>query len=115
MIRGLYENIHSCVTLPSGTTPSFHVDVGIPQGCPISPYLFIIATEMLAVYVEKSNDIQKLDVLGTEIVISLLADDTTLVLKNEHQVPISAEKNQNILQGFRIVIKLKEMQTSCAA
>ncbi|XP_015254783.1 PREDICTED: sialic acid-binding Ig-like lectin 5 [Cyprinodon variegatus] len=40
-IRGLYRDISSCVLRRSGTTPSFKVNVGIPQGCPISPYLFI--------------------------------------------------------------------------
>jgi len=37
LLGGLYRDISSCVLLPSGTTPSFKINVGIPQGCPISP------------------------------------------------------------------------------
>lgn len=37
---GLYQNISSCVILPRGTTPSFNVHVGIPQGCPIKKSSF---------------------------------------------------------------------------
>ncbi len=62
LVGGLYQNISSCVILPHGTTPSFSVNVGIPQGCPISPYLFILVTEMMAIYIKNCNDIKKLNV-----------------------------------------------------
>lgn len=52
LIGGLYQNISCCTVLSHGTTPSFNVSVGIPQGCPISPYLFILVTEMLAIYIK---------------------------------------------------------------
>uniref|UniRef100_A0A3Q3MVB6 Helicase, POLQ like n=1 Tax=Labrus bergylta TaxID=56723 RepID=A0A3Q3MVB6_9LABR len=68
--KGLYQDISSCVILPKGTTPSFKVNVGIPQGCPISPYLFMLATEMLATHLKNCNDIKKLNVLGTDIIIT---------------------------------------------
>ncbi len=93
LVGGLYQNINSCVILPRGTTPSFNVNVGIPQGCPISPYLFILVTEMLAIYIKNCNDIKKLNVLGTDIVISQLADDTTIFVQDRHQIPITIEKN----------------------
>ena len=61
--------------LPSGTTPSFKVNVGIPQGGPMPPYLFIMVTEMLAIYIKNGDDIKNLNVFGTSFLIRQLADD----------------------------------------
>lgn len=110
LISGLYENINSCVLLSKGSTPSFNVDVGIPQGCPISPYLFLLVTEILSIYIKKSDDIQKLNVFGTEIVISQLADDTTLFLKNEQQIPKAIEKIEKFSKASGLHLNLKKCE-----
>lgn len=52
LVKGLYQNMNSCIAFSYGTTPSFNISVGIPQGCPISPYLFILVTEMLVIYIK---------------------------------------------------------------
>uniref|UniRef100_A0A3P9J195 Reverse transcriptase domain-containing protein n=1 Tax=Oryzias latipes TaxID=8090 RepID=A0A3P9J195_ORYLA len=110
LIYGLYQNINSCVILPNGTTPSFKVDVGIPQGCPISPYLFLLATEMLAIYIKNCSEIKKLNVLGTEIIISQLADDTTLFLKDEHQIKAAIEKVKHFSKASGLNLNLKKCE-----
>ena len=110
LVGGLYQNINSCVVLPHGTTPSFNVSVGIPQGCPISPYLFILVTEMLAIYIKNCNEIKHLHVLGTDIVISQLADDTTIFVQDRHQIPITIDKIKNFSKASGLTLNLNKCE-----
>ena len=54
----------------------FNVSRGIFQGCPISPYLFVLAIEILAVAIRENNDIQGINIGEIEKKVSLFADDT---------------------------------------
>ncbi len=87
LIEMLYKDINSSVSLPSGTSKRFNINRGIRQGDPTSPYLFILIAELLAIYVKNSKDIRPLNVLGTPVLISQLADDTTLSLSDAEQIP----------------------------
>lgn len=52
-VKLIYQDTNSTVLLPQGTSPRFSIDIGIKQGCPISPLLFIAAAEMLSVIIKK--------------------------------------------------------------
>ncbi len=58
---------------------------GTRQGCPASPYLFLSVAQLLANH-SKSGNVKGIDLTGRELVITQLADDTTLFLKNESQL-----------------------------
>ncbi len=85
MICTLYIGINSCVSLASGTSPRFSVGRGIRQGCPNSPFLFLLAAELLSLHIKHSN-IEGINNGGNTLIISRLADDTCLFLKNDSQV-----------------------------
>ena len=53
------------------------------QGDPLSPYLFIIVLEVLAISIRKNKDIQGIVVDGIEIKLELFADDLTVFLRND--------------------------------
>ena len=61
MFAMLYTDINNCVSLSEGTCSRFRVDGGIRQGCSVSPLLFFLATELLAITVIHS-DIKGLDI-----------------------------------------------------
>ena len=42
---------------------------------------------MLAIMIKNCETLKKLNVFGTELGISQFADDTTLLLKDDHQIP----------------------------
>ncbi len=71
-----YKDINSFISLSFGTSQRFNTSRGIRQGCPISPLLFILAVEMLAILIDKNSSFDKLNVFGRQIAISQLADDT---------------------------------------
>ena len=88
IINVLYTNINSCVSLAHGTSPRFDVKRGIRQGCPISPFLFLLAAELLNVFMVNCVDVEGIKIGENVLTISQLADDTCLFLKDELQVPI---------------------------
>lgn len=84
-IRTLYGNGNSSIKLKNGSSPRFEQKCGIRQGCPISPYLFLLCTQLLANHI-KNSGLKGMSVLDREIIISQLADDTTLFLNDATQV-----------------------------
>lgn len=56
---------------------------GIRQGCPISPFLFVMAVEKLADVLRMSTDIRGLNLLDSQTRILQFADDSTIFVEDE--------------------------------
>ena len=59
------------------STPSFNLKRGVRQGDPLSPSLFIIVLELLAISVRNNNQIRGINVDGDELKLVIFADDMT--------------------------------------
>lgn len=88
MVKTLYTRTNSCVSMAHGTSPRFDVNRGIRQGCPISPFLFLIAAELLNLLIVKCVQVEGIRIGDNSLTISQLADDTCLFLQDDTQVPI---------------------------
>lgn len=66
IVEMLYTDISSSVSLNPGITPRFTVLRGIRQGCPISPKLFIMATQLLTLLINNSSDIPGITIFNKE-------------------------------------------------
>ena len=66
-IKTFYKNITSCVTSDGFSTPSFNLKRGVLQGDPLSPSLFIIVLELLALSIRNQDQIKAIAVDGNEI------------------------------------------------
>lgn len=86
IIRMLYSDIYSSVSLNPGMSPRFKVLRGIRQGCPISPKLFILTTQVLTTLIIKNHKILGITLFDKEFKISQFADDTSIFLKNKSMV-----------------------------
>ena len=53
---------------------------GVRQGCPLSPYLFILCAEILGAAVRRDTLIRGIQISDNECKMSQYADDTTLIL-----------------------------------
>ena len=81
-IRVRYKNVSSCVMNNGFTTGPFPLGRGVRQGDPLSPYLFILAIETLAIRIRQDSFIQGLKTGEEETKLSLFADDMTCILKD---------------------------------
>ena len=82
-VRVLYKNVSSCVMNNGLTTGPFLLGRGVRQGDPLSPYLFILALETLAIKIREDCNVQGLKIGEEMIKLSLFAEDMTCVLKDK--------------------------------
>ena len=80
-IKALYDCVSSCVKVNNHKTEWFQVKCGLRQGCILSPLLFNIYINDLALYL-KSMDIG-IDIGEEKICILMYADDIVLLTDNE--------------------------------
>ena len=76
----LYHETESCITNNGWSSVFFKLGRGVRQGCPLSPYLFILAVEVLATAIRKNKKITGITINKNEFKISQYADDTILIL-----------------------------------
>ena len=81
-VKTFYNNTKSSVLHNGYTTNYFKLSRGVRQGCPLSPYLFILGAEILAARVRLERNIEGITIFNTEHKISQFADDTSLFLNN---------------------------------
>ena len=79
-IRTIYSD-RICYVMNNGfLTDRIHMERGIFQGCPISPYLFSLVIEILASSIRQNDNVKGLAINNQEVKVSLLADDTVCFL-----------------------------------
>jgi exonuclease III len=82
-ISTLYKEIETCVINNGHTTTFFKPERGVRQGCPISPYLFIISSEIMNRWLKvKLEDHGIIDNKGINYFITQFADDTSFSIVN---------------------------------
>ena len=78
-----YNGVQSAVMNGGFLTTYLNISRGVRQGCPLSPLLFILAVELLAVKIRQDPDYRGISLPdGQEVKISQFADDTTIITEN---------------------------------
>ena len=102
-VKTLYKNIQSCVINNGLTTGYFALERGVRQGDPLSPYLFVVVVETLAIAIRQNEAIKGISIDKEETKLLQYADDTTAVLSDRD----SARALFNLLDVFRKLSGLK--------
>ena len=102
-IQILYKNISSTVMNNGYTTAPFKIFRGVRQGDPLSPYLFIICLEILAINIRLDKDIHGIMVGNEEIKLETFADDMTAFLRDH----ASLDTLLNMVDSFSLHSGLK--------
>ena len=82
----------------------FSIQCGCRQGDPISAYIFILAAQVLTLFIKNNNDIKGIVIGNSEYKMTQFADDTTLILDGTTN---SLEAALNILEIFGSISGLK--------
>ena len=98
-VRTLYHNIESCVINNGLATDFFPLerDVRQMQGDPLSPYLFVVAVETLALAIRQNPEIIGVKIGDEETKLFQYADDTMAVLSDNY----SAQALFNLLEVLK--------------
>ena len=107
LIKLCYTDISSCVMNYKSTTGYFNLHRGVRQGDPLSPYLFILALELMSIKVRNDITIRGLKYDQYEIKILVYADDITAILEDE----TDAKKLLKYLKIFEKLSGLKINQS----
>lgn len=76
-IKTIFCNIQACIANSGFTSNYFAPSRGVRQGCCVSPYLFLVAVEILAIQIRQNPAIRGISVGSGEACITQFADDLT--------------------------------------
>ena len=96
-IRKAFDRIQSCVINKDITSNYFTIKRGVRQGDPLSPYLFAVAVEILAIAIRQNSAIKGITIGEKETKLLQYADDTTAVLSDIN----SAQTLFKLLDDFK--------------
>lgn len=102
-IKTLYNDVSSCVMNGGHSTGYFDIKRGVRQGDPLSPYLFVLAIEILTLCIRNDKNIRGIKLGQNEIKQVLYADDITLFLQDRESI----KRVQQIFEAFEKISGLK--------
>ena len=97
IIKAIYNTPTANIILNGQKLEAFPLKSGTRQGCPLSPLLFNIVLEVLAIAIREEKEIKDIQIGKVEAKLSLFADDMTVYLED----PIAlAQKLLKLISNF---------------
>jgi len=98
------KNIESASLNNGFLTKWFRPSRGVRQGCPLSPYLFILSAKIMADKLRQEPSIKGIEILGNELKLSQYVHDTNFSCADLASVEKALEvvKNFGILAGLKL-------------
>ena len=82
IVKAIYDKPTTNIILNGEKLKAFSLRSGTTQGCPLSPALFNIVLEVLAIAIKEEKEIKGIQIRKEEVKLSLFADDMILYLEN---------------------------------
>lgn len=89
-IKIMCKNANCPFKMYASISPRFDLNCGVTQGRPVLPCLFLICAQLLSDFI-KLSPLKGITIVENKIIISQLADDTTLFLKDASQVSVTID------------------------
>ena len=103
-IKVFYTNIESCLIVNGHLSDWFSLSRGCRQGDPLSPYVFILCAEILAIMIRNDPKIKGITVGSKESKLSQYADDTSIILDG------TAESLRNTLRVLKFYAEISGLK-----
>ena len=84
-IQILYKDIKSAISVNGNISEWFTISRGCRQGDPVSPYLFIICAEIMAIMIRENKDIKGISINDIETKLTQYADDSEVLLEGDRK------------------------------
>ena len=78
IIKAIYDKPTANIIFNGGKLKAFPQRSGRREGCPLSPLIFNIVLEVLAVAIREEKEINCIQIGKEEVKVSLFADDDTI-------------------------------------
>ena len=82
IVKAIYDKPTANTILNGEKLKAFPLSSGTRQVCPLSPLLFNIVQEVLAIAIREETEIKEIQVGKEEVKLSLFADDMILYIEN---------------------------------
>ena len=102
-VKVFYSEIESAAINNGFATNWIKPSTGVRQGCPLSPYLFILLAEIMSNKIRQCNEVHGISLFRNEIKLSQFADDTNLLCSDLISV-------ENGLQLIRSIGEISGLQ-----
>ena len=100
LFKYIYTNNTSCIINNGHISRFFNISRGLRQGCPLSPYLFIMVVEILAIMIRKNDKIKGINIQGNVCKLNQYADDTFIAT---HNIDDSVQEIFKLINEFSII------------
>ena len=107
-VKLFYNGANSFVTNNGYLSSNFQIQRGVRQGCPLSPFLFIVCIELLSYEVSNNVHVKGINIGTDEIKKTLFADDATFLTdgtQKSFETLIDILDNYSLVSGLKLNIK----------
>ena len=95
LLKDMYSRLQACIRLPNGISTPFPSNVGLRQGCNLSPALFnIFVNDLISDLTNEGTDAPRLDQLSVNCL--LYADDLVIVSESH----TGLQNSMDIIEAF---------------
>ena len=103
-ISTFYKHTQVAVNQGGNLSSFFNTERGCKQGDPISPYIFILCAEILALKIKQNEKIKGIKINNNDFILTQYADDTTVILDGSEE---SLNETLHELENYAKISGLK--------